>query len=504
MANVLFKRGTSVEYNALPEKDPNALYFLTDVMQFWVGDKFFGTGAEASEQAAGLLSSEDKAALDKLIQSGVVGFTPVDGSIVIDAGDAGNKTIGVQLSKKEHNAIKLEDDGLFVDGDSVGAEYEIEQAEDAGDAQAVYKLKKTVNGESTYAGVDIKIPKDKVIKGGSLKTVTEPDTPYSGAQVGDPYLDITLANDEETHVYIPVKGIVDTSDFVIGSIKSGKGEALIANDETGGGAWFIRPDGIQGYVGVNDGSEANGKGTPMAQLYAAKKEEDGSIKDGSFLSAYQDKITYVSQSRAKNGGKLSDPMGEIAILDDIEKVKTEARVLYTVNHYEITNLLDGCRVDMNGREIRVMFPKDAHFVKPEGHAEGRDNDCYYFGVKVYAPSDDVTGFKESDKETVPPETEKEGFDGPSSGIDAYGRKYDICWFPAAKWTEPDTWTYYGKESKAGMCIGWYHTIEWYKEDVCVGSETVRINLTNEECHNSLKTSLGKNNAPEGVIVWEEM
>lgn len=500
MANVIFKVGTRAQYDLIQEKDPNTLYWLTDEQALYKGDKLFGTGMAATQTTDGLFSAVDKKKLDDLSKGEIVSLTSDDGSIEISELEHG-RDLKVKISDADGNQIKLnadENPGLFVGN----TEFELEKEEEgAEDYAAVYRLKVTKDGNVSYAEGKINIPKDVFFKTCDLKVVETPDVPYSGAAVGDPYLDVTLTND--THSYIPMKGLVDTSNFVQKSIKSGNGEALITNDQTGGGAWYTRNDGLQGYVGVNDGEESGGKPTPMAQIYTAKKEDDGSIKDGSFLSAYQDKITYVSQTRAKNGGKLSDPKGELAIVGDIDDAKEEARALYSTNHYEVINLLDGCRVDMNGKEIRVMFPENAPFVKPSGDAEGRDPDCYYFGFKVYAPSDDITGFKESDKETVPPETPLEDFSGSSSGVDKYGRKFDVCWFPAAKCTGEDDWKYYGDDSVAGMYVGWYHTIEWYnKDNVCVGSETVRINLTNKDCHNSLKQYLGKDNTIN--IAWEEM
>jgi hypothetical protein len=57
---------------------------------------------------------------------------------------------------------------------------------------------------------DIDIPKDMVVESGTVETVTTQDVPYPGAQVGDKYIDLILANATSSHVYIPVKDLVDT------------------------------------------------------------------------------------------------------------------------------------------------------------------------------------------------------------------------------------------------------------------------------------------------------
>ena len=59
------------------------------------------------------------------------------------------------------------------------------------------------------SGSTIDIPKDLVVSAGEVKTVTTADQPYSGAQVGDKYIDLTLNDSSASHIYIPVKDLVD-------------------------------------------------------------------------------------------------------------------------------------------------------------------------------------------------------------------------------------------------------------------------------------------------------
>lgn len=67
--------------------------------------------------------------------------------------------------------------------------------------------------DGTALGQTIDIPKDFFIKSGSIATVETPDTPYSGAIVGDKYLDLVInvadSSEDEQHIYIPVKELVD-------------------------------------------------------------------------------------------------------------------------------------------------------------------------------------------------------------------------------------------------------------------------------------------------------
>ena len=93
-------------------------------------------------------------------------------------------------------------------------EYTIEEQ-----AQAETGYSKTyyLTKDGTQVGSKINIPKDLVIKSGEVKTVTVADQPYEGAQVGDKYIDITLNDVNEEHIYIPVKDLVDAYTGVDGS-----------------------------------------------------------------------------------------------------------------------------------------------------------------------------------------------------------------------------------------------------------------------------------------------
>ena len=47
------------------------------------------------------------------------------------------------------------------------------------------------------------------VESGSVGTVVTPDVPYEGAQVGDKYIDLVLANATSDHIYIPANSLVD-------------------------------------------------------------------------------------------------------------------------------------------------------------------------------------------------------------------------------------------------------------------------------------------------------
>ena len=221
-SNVIFKIGTQEQYNALAVKDPNTLYWLRDVLELRKGEDLYGKGSEATALASGLMSAADKAKLDALSAGGAAGLTAVDASVVLASGEDGT-TIGVQVSKNSGNALELKEDGLFVSAASGAVEFAIErQATPEDGYSASYKLKRTENGTDTYVGDIINIPKDAVLSGGTYEIVATADAPYAGAEVGDPYVDLVVANAEESHIYIPLKGLVDT-------VKAGDGINVINN-----------------------------------------------------------------------------------------------------------------------------------------------------------------------------------------------------------------------------------------------------------------------------------
>lgn len=78
-------------------------------------------------------------------------------------------------------------------------------------------------------------------------------------------------------------------------------------------------------------------------------------------------------------------------------------------------------------------------------------------------------------------------DNEFAGIDENGRKYSIVWLPVAKHNDDDTWTYYGANSTASKLIGWDYCVEWYdRNGICVASDLIRINLSNEGVHTSIE------------------
>lgn len=145
--------------------------------------------------------------------------------------------------------------------------------------------------------------------------------------------------------------------------------------------------------------------------------------------------------------------------------------------YEITDVPVGTLVKINENEIRVMCPADSVWTK-QSVGSGGDPNCNYCTFKTYVPSDKAVGYIEHLNGQVDSEilTDLKN--------DSYGRKYQPTWLALAKYDETtDTWSYYGANSSENHYIGYDYQIDWFDaEGKMIASDSIRINLSNEDCH----------------------
>lgn len=394
MANVIFKIGTWEQYKALAVKDSNTLYWLEDVLELRKGEELYGVGREASEMAAGLMSVADKIKLDRL--------------------EAGN------------------------------ADYAIERQTVAEEGYAAsYKLRKTVGETISYVGDTINIPRDMVLSSASLETVVIVDQPYVGAQIGDPYFDLVFNDSTASHIYVPVKGLVDTYQAGAGigitnnridiQIDATNANGLVAIEGAGLGLALATPTSAGAMSAVDKATLDS-----IPEVYATKDE----------LSVEEEKV--------------------LAITEHVE--------------YEISHKPEGTLVDYRDKELRVMCPETTKWEHQQS-GENADANLYYIGFKAYAPESAVS-FKEDLAEIIADPTMYSFENNEFAGVDEYGRKYSIVWLPVASYDEATgTWIYYGANSTPAKRIGWHYSVEWYDANgALIDADTIRINLTNDDCH----------------------
>lgn len=150
-----------------------------------------------------------KTELDKKGQ--VNSVTAANNSVAI-AGTASAPTVAVKISTKDGNVLTLDTtggkEGLYVPTPAAASTYSITKlaaGQTSEGAAATYQL--AVDG--VPSGTKIDIPKDMVVSSGEVKTVSTANTPYSGAAVGDKYIELTIANATSDKLYIPVNSLVE-------------------------------------------------------------------------------------------------------------------------------------------------------------------------------------------------------------------------------------------------------------------------------------------------------
>lgn len=163
------------------------------------------------------------------------------------------------------------------------------------------------------------------------------------------------------------------------------------------------------------------------------------------------------------------------------KVVEAAMDEHMTKKYEIADVPAGTLITYRENEIRICCPADSKWVK-QAVGAGGDANSYYCTFKTYVPSDDAVGYIEHLGGQVDEEILTD------FQVDEYGKRYQPSWLALAKYdASTDTWTYYGASSSQNRYIGWDYTIDWFNADgVMIASDSIRINLSNEDCHSSIE------------------
>lgn len=273
---------------------------------------------------------------------------------------------------------------------------------------------------------------------------------------------------------VPLLDRVETLEDKIG--------VLNGNESVDGSVLKIVKDEINAFANqINDDGTVN----TIKELFNYVANHGGEVETIiADILALQNKVGEDSvkdqiDSAIKNSGHMSKAEAEATLLSKVEASATFEKVKYEICHTPV-----GTLVDYRDKEIRVMCPADTQFALQNVGATG-DASKYYIGFKAYAPAGAVS-FKEDTAEVISDNT-MYYFDGNDfAGTDAYGRKYSICWLAVANYVD-GVWTYYGAKSNASKYIGWYYSVEWYDANgKKIASDCIRINLSNETCHNNVE------------------
>lgn len=164
-----------------------------------------------------------------------------------------------------------------------------------------------------------------------------------------------------------------------------------------------------------------------------------------------------------------------------KKVESVVEKTAEKTKYEIVDAPIGTLVKMNENEIRICCPANSEWTL-QNVGVGGDPNTYYVTFKTYVYDDNVVGYKEHLGGSVDAEILTD------LKTDEYGRRYQPTWLGVAKYDETtDTWAYYGASSTGNKMIGWDYQLDLFNADgVMIASDSVRINLSNENCHFEIK------------------
>lgn len=238
--NTAYKYASAVYNKSLTHLDDNNL-FTTDSNNVTInytcyqGDQYSASGVShaikipaATTSSAGVMTAEDKTTLSSISTTYV-----------------SNTTYNTYVTANEQNIAGVKNTISSIQNSMSIWETKVNNktvslSETSSDNYAkVYTL---TQGSSTIGTINI--PKDMVVSSGELKTVTTADTPYTGAKVGDKYIDLTIANATSDHVYIPLADIASAMAAGKG-IDITSGTVSVKLDSTSDSYLTVGTDGVK-------------------------------------------------------------------------------------------------------------------------------------------------------------------------------------------------------------------------------------------------------------------
>lgn len=198
---------------------------------------------------------------------------------------------------------------------------------------------------------------------------------------------------------------------------------------------------------------------------ANAKEVEAKIAEKANADDVEEKLGKVAEESVATAKAYTDGKVEAAVKEHL------------VKKYEITSLPDGGLVNYREGEIRILCPENSVFTKQSVGAGG-DPNSYYCTLKTYVFDDNIVGYREHLGEQVDADILTD------LKKDEFGHRYQPSWLALAKYDDATgVWNYYGKSSSKDRMIGWDYQIDWYNSDgVMVASDSIRINLANENCY----------------------
>lgn len=239
----------------------------------------------------------------------------------VEAGAQVNKIEKIQL-----NGVDLAINNKVVSVTTDTDTYTITKAAtpDAG-MSATYQLYKG----ATAVGAKINIPSDMVVSSGELKTCTTADDPVEGLVPGDKYIDLVLANTDNSHVYIPVTDLVDI--YTAGNGININSNAISIDTEV------VATKSDIATINTALSNKAD-KATTLAG-YGIANAYTKDEADGKFLTEHQDISGKLDVSKVKN--TVSATNGDVYDAPYINSKLAEKQNVIDADHKLAASLVSG-------------------------------------------------------------------------------------------------------------------------------------------------------------------
>ena len=282
---VKFVYAASATAEQIAAFDPNTIYFVGasgagEGGKLYKGPRLYDSGAVAAaadiaaletyvgEIPSGATASdivgyieEAMTAAEAYADSAVAAEDALLATVAKSGADVSIADAGDKLTSTTVEAALAElYDGIQTGGE--GSVVTMESASGAGDTLTVYSLYQGVTASDDAAAKlakkigDINIPKDYLVRSATIEVVETADEPYSGAEVGDKYIDFVInTKDGDTgtpqHIYIALDDLVavmsggttseitvaiDSHNEITATVNKISGDKVIYAEGTGGAA----------------------------------------------------------------------------------------------------------------------------------------------------------------------------------------------------------------------------------------------------------------------------
>lgn len=181
-------------------------------------------------------------------------------------------------------------------------------------------------------------------------------------------------------------------------------------------------------------------------------------------------------AQVKVPNKVSELENDAGYLTEHQDLSEYAKTATVVQQkYEVLPI-EGMLVLYGDNEVRLNTTRVQPAFQNVG-ATGNAN-MYYATFRAYAP--------EGATRVIEGQNDKMDTEFSTLAVDKYGRKYTTIWAAIANTSDGgNTWTKWGDSSTINKYLGFYYNFHWYNEDVLIGTDKVRVLLTNDDCHNDL-------------------